>query len=89
MFILPREHENHSKGIEFNPTLVSLVTIWTKDALTWVGDVSRTEVLWRWMQCGTGKEKRVTICTHKFNDWYIIVTQLTLAIIICKLCASK
>lgn len=44
---MPRNHENQSGGIEFNPTLNSLLAIWTKVALAWVGDALRREVLWR------------------------------------------
>lgn len=40
-------------------------------------------------QHGTRKEKKVVICTHKVNAWYIVVTKLTVAIIVLKLYASK
>lgn len=68
MFILSRKHENHSQGIELNPMLILLVAIWTKDALTWICDVPRMEVLWKRMWCETRKEKRVIIRTYKFSD---------------------
>lgn len=40
-------------------------------------------------QHGTMDEKKAVICAQKVNAWYIVVTQLTVAIIVLKLYASK